>query len=562
MILSRFWYLVLAILLGVAAFTLGLAAQMYNRAGDRAMRESLAADSSAVTWYLKDDARNRSSALIKIALSRELAAQLAKVTAEAKPNRESREASRVALRKLEADVPAELKFDSLWAVDGNGRVIAAVGIEHSEDWDLGGYPVVADALHGWNRDDCWIWKGRIYRVVARPIEVEANGEPVGAIVGVKIVDDKFAQAVSKRTGTAVGFYADGARVASWGPEGFDKANLDQITQDLKLLDENKDYQEKGRSEARVIGAHLGVVYARLPGEAWDLGAGFAVGRLAVSVDSPLDFLNRADDLDKKAVPTWLVGVAILGLAAVGIFFSFLEHSKPLGTFGREAIRLAKGEVDMLAPSKFSGAYKKVASDINDGIDKIAAKGGAPRRAADLEQVLGPIPAAPAMSAFAVPGPGETSSTSISMSNANVLGAKPPKALPKAKPRPGMSASQDGAMASEIDEEAPAPPAPHSVRKPPPPLPKGNTEPEPDAAAVADDAGEEDEATEWQKVYEEFLAIKQQCGEPTTGMTFDKFKSTLQRNKDALVSRHGVTRVKFTVYVKDGKAALKASPVTK
>jgi hypothetical protein len=125
----------------------------------------------------------------------------------------------------------------------------------------------------------------------------------------------------------------------------------------------------------------------------------------------------------------------------------------------------------------------------------------------------------------------------------------------------MSASQDGAMASEIDED-PAPPAPHSARKPPPPLPKGNTEPEPEAAPAADDAGEEDEATEWQKVYEEFLAIKQQCGEATTGMTFDKFKSTLQRNKDALVSRHGVTRVKFTVYVKDGKAALKASPVTK
>ena len=43
-------------------------------------------------------------------------------------------------------------------------------------------------------------------------------------------------------------------------------------------------------------------------------------------------------------------------------------------------------------------------------------------------------------------------------------------------------------------------------------------------------------------------------------TFDKFKGTLQRNKDALVARHNCSRVKFTVYVKEGKAALKASPV--
>jgi hypothetical protein len=212
---------------------------------------------------------------------------------------------------------------------------------------------------------------------------------------------------------------------------------------------------------------------------------------------------------------------------------------------------------MLAPSKFSGGYKKVASDINDGIDKIAAKGGAPRRAADLEQVLGPIPAAPTMSAFAVPGPGESSSTAIPVPGA--APAKPlPKALPKPKPRPGLSQSQDGVDAAEIDDQGTP-----SARKPPPPLPKAKAEaePEPVAEAVEGEA-EVDEMTEWQKVYEEFLAVKTQCGEPTTGMTFEKFKSTLQRNKDALVQRHGVTRVKFTVYVKDGKAALKASPVTK
>lgn len=81
------------------------------------------------------------------------------------------------------------------------------------------------------------------------------------------------------------------------------------------------------------------------------------------------------------------------------------------------------------------------------------------------------------------------------------------------------------------------------------------------AMVSPLAGDlQDELADWRKVYEEFLAVKQQCGEPTAALTFDKFKGTLQRNKEALVARHGGTRVKFTVYVKDGKAALKASPV--
>lgn len=79
-------------------------------------------------------------------------------------------------------------------------------------------------------------------------------------------------------------------------------------------------------------------------------------------------------------------------------------------------------------------------------------------------------------------------------------------------------------------------------------------------AVPTSDGVPSEEDEWRKTYDEFLAMKKQCGEPTAGLTFDKFKVTLQRNKDALVQRHGVNRVKFTVYVKDGKAALKASPV--
>jgi hypothetical protein len=70
----------------------------------------------------------------------------------------------------------------------------------------------------------------------------------------------------------------------------------------------------------------------------------------------------------------------------------------------------------------------------------------------------------------------------------------------------------------------------------------------------------DASAEWPQVYEEFIRTKRECGEPTDGLTFEKFQQTLKKNRDALMQRHGCKRVKFSVYVKEGRASLKATPV--
>jgi hypothetical protein len=71
---------------------------------------------------------------------------------------------------------------------------------------------------------------------------------------------------------------------------------------------------------------------------------------------------------------------------------------------------------------------------------------------------------------------------------------------------------------------------------------------------------EDESTEWRRVYDEFVRLKKECGETTDGISFEKFKNTLRKNRDQLLQRHSCKSVRFSVYVKEGKAALKASPV--
>jgi hypothetical protein len=74
------------------------------------------------------------------------------------------------------------------------------------------------------------------------------------------------------------------------------------------------------------------------------------------------------------------------------------------------------------------------------------------------------------------------------------------------------------------------------------------------------AAVEDEASEWKRVFDDFVKLKKECGEPIDGISFEKFKNTLRKNRDQLLQRHGCKSVKFSVYVKQGKAALKANPV--
>lgn len=81
-----------------------------------------------------------------------------------------------------------------------------------------------------------------------------------------------------------------------------------------------------------------------------------------------------------------------------------------------------------------------------------------------------------------------------------------------------------------------------------------------AQATGENRAASEEAAEWLTVYEDFVRTKKKCGEPTDGLSFDKFSHTLKKNRDALVQRHSCKRVKFSVYVKEGRASLKATPV--
>jgi hypothetical protein len=664
MILSRVWYVLVGLAVAVAMYVCYVAVGQFDRQGTRSLKEGLASDSQTVEWALKIDARRRLDALLVGSVDATLQQALvaangvkpapcpnSNIFCPAKLPDPTRASAKKALDGINNAIPADYRDDALFAVDRDGQVVAQLGydtIAGNDEFDMGGYPAVNDALHGWLRDDVWLLGSKMYVVVARPVEYDAAQRPAGAIVGLKEVNERFVTDLAKRTRTAIAFYAAGLKVAGGaGVEGFDAENLDAVATDLGKVDD-KTYGDGGRSDVRMLTDNEGVMYARLPGDVWSLGGGFAVARVRTPLGGPMGFLSSADDKDKANVP-WALLAGIVVLASVlGIGFSIIEHTLPLRELVLQAERFKAGAMEKLAVSRFRGAYRLAAQNVNLGMERVIENsGGVTRKPADLESIIGPVPAQPAMSAFSFPLSGSDGAGAPQAPAApppHVPHAPPPAApafapppapVPQAPPpmRAPPPAPPVAAAPAAPAPSAPVPTAPVAFAppRPPPPAPsrpnfappalpvqppaapppfvaaaaaatKPATPPAPTAAPAAAPAArpappppapvlatpppsdEDDEATmvghvppevlaqatgehrladdakEWVAVYEDFIRTKKQCGEPVEGLTFEKFSHTLKKNRDALVQRHGCKQVKFSVYVKEGRASLKATPV--
>jgi hypothetical protein len=69
-----------------------------------------------------------------------------------------------------------------------------------------------------------------------------------------------------------------------------------------------------------------------------------------------------------------------------------------------------------------------------------------------------------------------------------------------------------------------------------------------------------EEEHYKSVFDEFLNARRRCNESNDGLTYDKFSARLKKNREQLMEKYTCRTVRFQVYVKDGKAAVKALPV--
>jgi hypothetical protein len=150
----------------------------------------------------------------------------------------------------------------------------------------------------------------------------------------------------------------------------------------------------------------------------------------------------------------------------------------------------------------------------------------------------------------VPPPAEASDPAAGDGN-----AQPPAEEPAAEPFPGDEPTRsEGVSAAlmdklrERDEEvrAQADGAPQS------------SDTLQDFMPPAQDSDPDE--SHWRETYDRFCELKEQLGESADGISFERFAAKLKKNRAELVAKHNCKGVRFSVYEKDGKAAIKAAAI--
>jgi hypothetical protein len=484
-------------------------------------------------------------------------------------------------------------IQTLVAMDGKGRVVARVGDDESEYGDyIGGAEAIADALRGYLSDDVWGNGGRLVRVAAAPVLSKNRDRIVGAIYVGAETGENLVERLKKNLDVDVALMLRGKVIAATRP-----------TADLVMLPDlvekhAKEITEVKRTPAIPVSAgkdSLLAVAAPFPGQAGQQQAYYALlGMQPAKSDlGALLAQTSSDDLKWGHFP-WIPLVAtVLVMIGVGLFAQRHEVEGPLARLRAEVAQLGRGEIQKIQDSRYGGKFGGLARDVNAAVERYTHAPAAPSEMAgkDLNAILGGKPASQGLggSTFDLPASGSAFASNELPPAFGPPSAFAPPPPPAFAPPPPSSFSPPAAPAglgAKIQSggsafSAPPPAAPGKVPNikstswaPPPatvPAAAASLPSSLPSSALDDDANSEatrvvpydeneEEAAHFAHVYDEFVQVKKQCGEPQAGLTLDKFLQKLRDNKAALVSKHGCRTVRFSVYVKDGKAALKATPV--
>jgi hypothetical protein len=482
---------------------------------------------------------------------------------------------------------------SLVAVDNKGRVVGRVGENESEYGDyIGGAEVVADALRGYLSDDVWGTNGRLLRVAAAPVLSKGRDRIVGALLVGAETGMGFVERLKKNLEVDVALFLRGKMIAASAYDG-------QLASVPELVGQHaKEIEEVKRTPALSLTAgndELLVVAAPFPGQAGQQQAFYAlIGKQPANSDlaSLLKNTNSAD-LKWGKFPWIPLAGGIFGMIVIGLIFQRLEGETPLRKLRKELQLLARGDIHKIQDHHYGGHFGGLARDVNAAIERFThAPGPASEMAGqDLNAILGDggggskafdLPGADSSFGGSAPAFGPPAATGFAPPPLPSFAPPPP---PVFAPPPPFSAaaiqsasagaggsSSGGASASAGEAAAPWSTLPvaafGSLDAPGPSFATtltGTPHGEPIASdgeatrvvAVDDDA---DEELHFKHIFDDFVATKRECGESVAGLTLDKFKIKLRGNKNALMSKHQCRTVRFAVYVKDGKAALKATPV--
>jgi hypothetical protein len=336
------------------------------------------------------------------------------------------------------------------------------------------------------------------------------------------------------------------------------------------------------------------VAAPFPGQAGEQHAYYALlGMQPAKTDLGALLSNvSSNDLKWGNFPWVPLALVTFAMIAIGLILQRVEVEAPLGRLRRELQKVAAGDVHKIDDHKYGGKYGGLARDLNAAVERFTHAPGARSEMAgkDLNAILGPsggstfdLPSAGSAFSGSTPAPAFAAPVAPSFSPAAAPSFPPPPPpggfapppLPSFSPPPAPSFSAPSLpqpfSAAGLGGSSPAlppsiKPAPWAQQLPADAIDEGNADaadrqmPEGEATRVVPYDLQEEEDAHFRHVFDDFVETKRSCGEPITGLTQAKFLQKLRDNKSALVAKHACRTVRFSVYVKDGKAALRATPI--
>jgi hypothetical protein len=481
-------------------------------------------------------------------------------------------------------------IESLVALDSKGRVVARVGDNDKEYGDyLGGAEAVADALRGYLSDDVWGNGGKLLRVAAAPVLSKNRDRIVGALYVGAETGPVLVERLKKNLDVDIALLLRGKVIAST-----------RKAADLMMLPEliekhAKEIQDIKRTAAIPMTSgndNLLVVAAPFPGQAGQQQAYYALLGMQPAKSDLASLLSHtsSDDLKWGKFPWVPLAAGVFVMIAFGLFAQRHEVEAPLARLRRDLQQLARGEIHKIQDSHYGGKFGGLARDVNASMERYTHAPAAPSEMAgkDLNAILGGKSAGG--STFDLPAKGSTFSgntppPAFGPPPAGVFGSAPPMPAFVPPPGPAFAPPPSGfgvpkpfsASGLGFGSTSKGPGIKSTSWAPPPAtaLPAAALGGDDDEASRPDDRAQQpdseatrvvpydendEESAHFAHVYDEFVATKKACGESQAGLTVDKFLEKLRSNKALLVSKHGCRTVRFSVYVKEGRAALKATPV--
>jgi Double sensory domain of two-component sensor kinase len=581
MFLSKIWFILVALLAGVAV-TMAVVAprpavqKLASLEGQRLDRAQYAAEQ-----MLKVDAHKWIDRVSKLGRDAIIAEAL---DSASRGSGESMVLHRTVSDRFKALIPdpAGGGIETLVAVDNKGRVVARLGDKDKEYGDyVGGAEVVADALRGFLSDDVWGAGGRLRRVAAAPVLSKSRDRIVGAIYVGAETGPALADRLKKNLEVDVALLLRGKVIASTNYEKGLDALPELITAHGK---EVRDVKRTAALPLTVGNDRLLAVAAPFAGQAGQQQAYYVLlGKQPANSDLPALLANTSSDDLKWGQFPWLALIGgLLVTIAIGLLLQRYEVEVPMRRLRRDLQQLGRGDIFKIQDGHYGGRFGGLARDMNAAIERFTHAPVAPSEIAskDLNAILDParpsqafdLPSAGSSFGGHTPPPAFAPPLASSFAPPPPPSFAPPPPFSAPAPNPGQKENQNNVItqktarpaSSFFGDLAAGGGTFGDAGRSPGPVPLG--------PSVGDSVGDSDEtrvvgpgdASEeeghFRMVYEDFLTAKRQCGESLSGLTLEKFKEKLHDNKRALISKHHCRTVRFSVYIKDGKAALRATPV--